>query len=41
MAPARLLGQGGITEVARAAGTSRNTVAAGAAEVGAGEPGAV
>jgi DNA-binding FadR family transcriptional regulator len=33
-ATARLLGRGGITAVARAAGISRNTVAAGAAEIG-------
>jgi DNA-binding FadR family transcriptional regulator len=32
-ATARLLGRGGITEVSRAAGISRNTVAAGAAEI--------
>jgi DNA-binding FadR family transcriptional regulator len=35
-ATARLLGHGGITEVSRAAGISRNTVAAGAAEIRAG-----
>jgi DNA-binding FadR family transcriptional regulator/transposase len=35
-ATARLLGRGGITEVSRAAGISRNTVAAGAAEIRAG-----
>jgi DNA-binding FadR family transcriptional regulator len=34
-ATARLLGRGGITAVSRAAGISRNTVAAGAAEIGA------
>lgn len=33
-ATARLLGRGGITAVSRAAGMSRNTVAAGAAEIG-------
>jgi DNA-binding FadR family transcriptional regulator len=33
-AMARLLGHGGITAVSRAAGISRNTVAAGAAEIG-------
>ncbi|MGC2008424.1 MAG: ISAzo13 family transposase, partial [Trebonia sp.] len=32
-ATARLLGRGGITAVSRAAGISRNTVAAGAAEI--------
>ena len=34
-ATARLLGRGGITAVSRAAGISRNTVAAGTAEIGA------
>jgi DNA-binding FadR family transcriptional regulator len=34
-ATARLLGRGGITAVSRAAGISRNTVAAGATEIGA------
>ena len=36
-ATARLLGRGGITEVSRATGISRNTVAAGAAEIRAGD----
>jgi DNA-binding FadR family transcriptional regulator len=36
-ATARLLGRGGITEVSRAAGISRNTVAAGTAEIRAGD----
>ena len=39
-ATARLLGHGGIAEVSRAAGISRHTVAAGVAEIRAGDPAA-